>query len=105
VRFARRVRGQALRVTHSMDSRVGRLDRVNRSGRGYVPTRQAVMVAGTVPCPSPGAFAEFIIGRRFAPARWLSLRPLPAKERGEVEDGALPAKERGEVENSGFRDL
>ena len=24
------------------------------------------------------AFAEFIIGRRFAPTRWLRLRPLPA---------------------------
>src|SRR5260221_13461862 len=33
--------------------------------------------------PSPEAFAEFIIGRRFAPTRWLRLRRLP-HGRGEV---------------------
>jgi hypothetical protein len=31
--------------------------------------------------PSPEACAEFIIGRRFAPTRWLRLRPLPCGER------------------------
>ena len=37
-----------------------------------------------MPCPSPDFLAEPVIGRRFAPTRWLGSRPLPAL-RGEVK--------------------
>src|SRR5260370_14874982 len=47
--------------------------------------------ANMVPRPSPEAFAEFIIGRRFAPTRWLRLRPLPARAgRGKRRARASP---------------
>src|SRR5205085_2253630 len=49
--------------------------------------------ASSVPCPSPEACAEFIIGRRFAPTRWLRLRPLPASA-GRGEGSPLPWVER-----------
>ena len=62
-----------------IDSRVDRLHRTNRLASQRRPEGVG-MLSGTQPCPSPGACAA------------LRLRPLPAKERGEVE-------------NSGFRDL
>src|SRR5260370_8220972 len=41
-------------------------------GGGYSPTIDLN--------PSPEFVAEFIIGRRFAPTRWLQIRPLPIGE-------------------------
>jgi hypothetical protein len=56
------VRGEARHTIRSMGSRVGRL-------QPRVPTPTGCDLSGTVPGPSPGAFAA------------LRLRPLPAKER------------------------
>jgi hypothetical protein len=57
---------------------------------GYAQSATDEGFASTKRDPSPG-FAEFTIGRRFAPTRWRN-HPLPQGER--VRDGLASLSER-----------